>query len=195
MGYNHARKTARSPSGAGRANLTAVLDVDVGILSRSRELFSYWFWIFLVSHVSSNNWDDAELLTNMFQMVQNRQSDELFCFQRTLRAFRFFWWLISKVNIWSMAVNWCGGRADFLHGALVFGLQPSWSGPGFDDPKLKTKRDNDQRKFRSSNFRLYWKLPVGLAASMFDSRDVLQRRCETWEMLAGRNCAKCCVFP
>ena len=42
-----------------------------------------------------------------------------------------------------------------------------------------------QRKFRSSNFRLYWKLPVGLAASMFDSRDVL----------AGRNCAKCCVFP
>ena len=39
-----------------------------------------------------------------------------------------------------------------------------------------------QRKFRSSNFRLYWKLPVGLAASMFDSRDVL----------AGRNCAKCC---
>ena len=41
-----------------------------------------------------------------------------------------------------------------------------------------------QRKFRSSNFRLYWKLPVALAASMFDSRDVL----------AGRNCAKCCVF-
>ena len=52
-----------------------------------------------------------------------------------------------------------------------------------------------QRKFRSSNFRLYWKLPVGLAASMFDSRDVLQHRCETWEILAGRNCAKCCVFP
>ena len=24
---------------------------------------------------------------------------------------------------------------------------------------------------------------------------VLQRRCETWEILAGRNCAKCCVFP
>ena len=44
---------------------------------------------------------------------------------------------------------------------------------------------DNQRKFRSSNFRLYWKLPVGLAASMFDSRDVL----------AGRNCAKCCVFP
>ena len=42
-----------------------------------------------------------------------------------------------------------------------------------------------QRKFRSSNFRLYWKLPVGFPASMFDSRDVL----------AGRNCAKCCVFP
>ena len=53
----------------------------------------------------------------------------------------------------------------------------------------------NQRKFRSSNFRLYWKLPVGLAASMFDRRDVLQRRCETWEILAGRNCAKRCVFP
>ena len=52
-----------------------------------------------------------------------------------------------------------------------------------------------QRKFRSSNFRLYWKLPIGLAASMFDSRDVLQHRCETWEILAGRNCAKRCVFP
>ena len=52
-----------------------------------------------------------------------------------------------------------------------------------------------QRKFRSSNFRLYWKLPVGRAASMLDSRDVLQRRCETWEILAGRNGAKCCVFP
>ena len=51
-----------------------------------------------------------------------------------------------------------------------------------------------QRKFRSSNFRLFWKLPPGLAASMLDSRDVLQRRCETWEILAGRNCAKCCVF-
>ena len=33
-----------------------------------------------------------------------------------------------------------------------------------------------QRKFRSSNFRLYWKLPVALAASMFDSRDVLAGR-------------------
>ena len=52
-----------------------------------------------------------------------------------------------------------------------------------------------QRKFRSSNFRLYWNLPVGLAGSMLDSRDVLQRRCGTWEILAGRNCAKCCVFP
>ena len=30
----------------------------------------------------------------------------------------------------------------------------------------------DQRKFRSSNFRLYWKLPVALAASMFS-----QQRC------------------
>ena len=47
------------------------------------------------------------------------------------------------------------------------------------------KSKTHQRKFRSSNFRLYWKLPVALAASMFDSRDVL----------AGRNCAKCCVFP
>ena len=46
-------------------------------------------------------------------------------------------------------------------------------------------QQHSQRKFRSSNFRLYWKLPVALAASMFDSRDVL----------AGRNCAKCCVFP
>ena len=45
--------------------------------------------------------------------------------------------------------------------------------------------NSHQRKFRSSNFRLYWKLPVALAASMFDSRDVS----------AGRNCAKCCVFP
>ena len=52
-----------------------------------------------------------------------------------------------------------------------------------------------QRKFRSSNFRLYWKLPVALAASMFDSRDVVQRRCETGEILAGRHCAKCGVFP
>ena len=54
---------------------------------------------------------------------------------------------------------------------------------------------HNQRKFRSSNFRLYWKLLVGLAASMLDSRNVLQRRCETWEILAGRNCAKRCVFP
>ena len=53
----------------------------------------------------------------------------------------------------------------------------------------------NQRKFKSSNFRLYWRLPLGLAAtSMFDSTDVLQHRCETWEILAGRNCAKCCVF-
>ena len=41
----------------------------------------------------------------------------------------------------------------------------------------------------------YWKLPVGLAASILDSRDVLQHRCETREILAGRNCAKGCVFP
>ena len=54
---------------------------------------------------------------------------------------------------------------------------------------------NYQRKFRSFNFRLYRKLPLGLVASMLDSRDVLQHRCETWEILAGRNCAKCCVFP
>ena len=43
----------------------------------------------------------------------------------------------------------------------------------------------DQRKFRSSNFRLYWKLPVGLAASMLDRRDVGQKRCctaQTWDM-------------
>ena len=51
-----------------------------------------------------------------------------------------------------------------------------------------------QRKFRNFNFGLYWKLPIGLAASMFDSRDVLQHRCETWEIFAGRNCAKCYVF-
>ena len=45
-----------------------------------------------------------------------------------------------------------------------------------------------QRKFRSSNFRLYWKLPVGLAASMFDSRDVLQHRCEKfWRVGIARN--------
>ena len=50
---------------------------------------------------------------------------------------------------------------------------------------LNPQAKSNQRKFRSSNFRLYWKLPVALAASMFDSRDVL----------AGRNCAKCCVFP
>ena len=35
----------------------------------------------------------------------------------------------------------------------------------------------------------------GLAASMFDSIGVLQRRCETWEILAGRNRGKCHVFP
>ena len=52
-----------------------------------------------------------------------------------------------------------------------------------------------KRKFRSSNFRLYWKLPLGLAASMLDSRDVLQHRCATGEILAGRTRAKCCVLP
>ena len=51
-----------------------------------------------------------------------------------------------------------------------------------------------QRKFKHSNFRLYWKLLLGLAASMFDSREVSQHRFETWEILAGRNCARCCVF-
>ena len=30
---------------------------------------------------------------------------------------------------------------------------------------------------------------------MFDGRDVLQHRCATWEFLAGRNCARCYVFP
>ena len=59
---------------------------------------------------------------------------------------------------------------------------------------LKQNQVYYQRKFWSSNFQLYWKLPLGLAASMFDSRDVLQHRCETWEILAGRNCAKCCVI-
>ena len=39
-----------------------------------------------------------------------------------------------------------------------------------------------------------WKNFPILAASMLDSRDVLQCRRETWEILAGRNCAKCCFF-
>ena len=65
-------------------------------------------------------------------------------------------------------------RVQFL-GTLEYSLQKA---DGIVD-------DSGQRKFRSSNFRLYWKLPVALAASMFDSRDVL----------AGRNCAKCYVFP
>ena len=49
-----------------------------------------------------------------------------------------------------------------------------------------------QRKFRSFNFRLYWKLPLGLAAPMLDSRDVLQHKCETGEIWAGRNCEMLC---
>ena len=53
------------------------------------------------------------------------------------------------------------------------------------NPIVGTHTWYNQRKFRSSNFRLYWKLPVGLAASMFDRRNAL----------AGRNCPKCCVFP
>ena len=44
---------------------------------------------------------------------------------------------------------------------------------------------HDQRKFRSSNFRLYWKLPVGLAASMLDSRDVRHER--FWRVGIARN--------
>ena len=43
-------------------------------------------------------------------------------------------------------------------------------GRRYNPPKLI--RLHNQRKFRSSNFRLYWKLPVALAASMF-----LQQRC------------------
>ena len=35
------------------------------------------------------------------------------------------------------------------------------------------------KEVQESNFRLYWKLPAGLAASIFYSRDVLQRRCAT----------------
>ena len=74
-------------------------------------------------------------------------------------------------------------------------LLAPWLGINSDDMRTRTDQQNrfrndytyiyHQRKFRSSNFRLYWKLPVALAASMFDRRDVL----------AGRNCAKCYVFP
>ena len=70
-----------------------------------------------------------------------------------------------------------------------------WHNLKCENAKPPLKNVTGQRRFRSSNFRLYWKLPVGLAASMLDSRDVLQHRCETWEILAGRNCAKGCVFP
>ena len=38
--------------------------------------------------------------------------------------------------------------------------------------QIQISKYTNQRKFRSSNFRLYWKLPLGLAASMLDSRDV-----------------------
>ena len=70
-------------------------------------------------------------------------------------------------------------RREALCGAQLLEVFHKW----FVYPEANTHIHN-QRKFRSSNFRLYWKLPVALAASMFDSRDVS----------AGRNCAKRCVF-
>ena len=81
------------------------------------------------------------------------------------------------------------GVSDFFEGHGHCALQPPAT------MQLLAWSDDYQRKFRSSNFRLYWKLPVGLAASTLDRRDVLQHGCETWEILAGRNCTKCCVFP
>ena len=75
------------------------------------------------------------------------------------------------------------------------GWKKPWHCRFLNSSRVAVSTVYNQRKFRSSNFRLYWKLPVGLAASMFDSRDALQHRCEIWEILAGRNCAKCCVFP
>ena len=57
--------------------------------------------------------------------------------------------------------------------------------------RLIQKTDN-QRKFRSSNFRLYWKSPLGFAASlMFHSRDVIYsadlRQERFWRVGIARN--------
>ena len=97
-------------------------------------------------------------------------------------------------NFWSCSAHREKTGNDKMMGDKVKGQWETRSNGRETKQRGKQKTLYSQRKFRRSNFRLYWKLPLGLAASMFDSRDVLQHRCETWKILAGRNYAKWCVF-